>query len=301
MKQTLYDLIGRNKRNTVLFIFAFSIILGLFGYILVNVFRWGTGGYVLFGLFIIFYNIILYYNSDKMALAFSRAQPASIDAYPQLNNIVEEVAIAAGIPKPKVYIIDELMPNAFATGRNPKNASIAVTEGLLSMMNREELQGVIAHEMSHIRNYDILIMTVAAIIGGLIVLFRDIFLRGMWFGGRSRSNDRRGNAGAIFVIVGIALAIIAPILVLLIRSAISREREYLADASGAYILRYPDGLASALAKLGNYQGKMQAASDATAHLFIANPFGKDRMSVSNMFSTHPPLEKRIERLRQLQI
>lgn len=301
MKQTLYDLIGRNKRNTVLFIFAFSVILGIVGYVLVNVFRWGTGGYVFFGLFIVFYNLILYHNSDKMALAFSHAQPASADDYPQLNNIVEEVAIAAGIPKPKVYIINDPMPNAFATGRNPKNASIAVTEGLLSMMNREELQGVIAHEMSHIRNYDILIMTIAAIIGGLIVLFRDIFLRGMWFGGRSRSNDRRGNAGAIFVIVGIALAIIAPILVFLIRAAISREREYLADASGAYLLRYPDGLASALAKIGGYKGKMQAASDATAHLFIANPFGKDRMSVSNLFATHPPIEKRVERLKQLEI
>ena len=301
MKQTLYDLIGRNKRNTVLFIFAFSIILGIVGYVLVNVFRWGTGGYVFFGLFIVFYNLILYHNSDKMALAFSHAQPASADDYPQLNNIVEEVAIAAGIPKPKVYIINDPMPNAFATGRNPKNASIAVTEGLLSMMNREELQGVIAHEMSHIRNYDILIMTIAAIIGGLIVLFRDIFLRGMWFGGRSRSNDRRGNAGAIFIIVGIALAIIAPILVFLIRAAISREREYLADASGAYLLRYPDGLASALAKIGGYKGRMQAASDATAHLFIANPFGKDRMSVSNLFATHPPIEKRVERLKQLEI
>jgi heat shock protein HtpX len=301
MKQTLYDLIGRNKRNTVLFIFVFSIILGLVGYVLVNVFRWGTGGYVFFALFIIFYNLILYHNSDKMALAFSRAHPASAEEYPQLNNIVEEVAIAAGIPKPKVYIIDDPMPNAFATGRNPKNASIAVTEGLLSMMNREELQGVIAHEMSHIRNYDILIMTIAAIIGGLIVLFRDIFLRGLWFGGRSRSNDRRGNSGAIFVIVGIALAIIAPILVFLIRAAISREREYLADASGAYLLRYPDGLASALAKIGGYKGRMHAVSDATAHLFIANPFGKDRMSASNLFSTHPPLEKRIERLRSLEI
>jgi heat shock protein HtpX len=301
MKQTLYDLIGRNKRNTVLFIFAFSVILGIVGYVLVNVFRWGTGGYVFFGLFIVFYNLILYHNSDKMALAFSHAQPASANDYPQLNNIVEEVAIAAGIPKPKVYIINDPMPNAFATGRNPKNASIAVTEGLLSMMNREELQGVIAHEMSHIRNYDILIMTIAAIIGGLIVLFRDIFLRGMWFGGRSRSNDRRGNAGGIFIIVGIALAIIAPILVFLIRAAISREREYLADASGAYLLRYPDGLASALAKIGGYKGKMKAASDATAHLFIANPFGKDRMSVSNLFSTHPPIEKRVARLKQLEI
>lgn len=301
MKQTLYDLINKNKWRTFFFIFAFSIILGAVGYVLVNVFRWGTGGYVLFGLFIIFYNIILYYNSDKMALAFSKAQPALINEYPQLHNVVEEVSIAAGVPKPKVYIINDPMPNAFATGRNPKNSTIAVTQGLLSMMNREELQGVIAHEMSHIKNYDILLMTIAAIIGGLIVLFRDLFLRSLWFGGRSRDNDRKGNVGAIFVIVGIALAIIAPILVFLIRAAISREREYLADASGAYLLRYPDGLASALAKLGRYNGKLRNASDATAHLFIANPFGKDRMSVSNLFATHPPLEKRIQRLKELEI
>jgi len=300
MKQTLYGLINQNKWRTFLFIFVFTILLALVGYILVNVFHWGTSGYVLFGIIIVFYNIILYYNSDKMALAFSRAQPASPNEFTQLHNIVEEVSIAAGIPKPKVYIVNDPMPNAFATGRNPKNSSVAVTTGLLGIMNREELQGVIAHEMSHIKNYDILLMTIAAIIGGLIVLFRDIFLRGLWFG-RSRSDDRRGNAGAIFVIVGIALAIIAPILVFLIRSAISREREYLADASGAYLLRYPDGLASALAKIGNYKGKMQTASDATAHLFIANPFGKDRMSVSNLFATHPPIEKRIERLKQLEI
>ncbi|MCX8015616.1 MAG: M48 family metalloprotease, partial [candidate division WOR-3 bacterium] len=274
MKQTLYDLIGINKRKTALFIVIFSLLLGIIGYILVQVFQWGLPGYVLFALFIIFYNLILYYNSDKVALAFSRAYPAPIDKYYQLHNIVEEVAIAAGVPKPKVYIIDEEMPNAFATGRNPQNASIAVTQGLLSMMNREELQGVIAHEMSHIKNYDILLMTIAGIIGGLIILFRDIFLRSMWFAPKRRS-DRRDNVGAIFILIGIALAIVSPILVLLIRSAISREREYLADASGAYLLRYPDGLASALAKLKNYPGKMRQTSDAIAHLYIANPFGKD--------------------------
>lgn len=301
MKQTLYDLIHKNKVRTGLFIILFSLILGLVGYILVQVFQWGTAGYVFFGLFIIFYNLILYYNSDKIALAFSSAQPASLEEFYQLHNVVEEVSIAAGIPKPKVYIINDPMPNAFATGRNPQNASVAVTTGLLSMMNREELQGVIAHEIAHIRNYDILIMTIAAIIGGLIILFRDIFLRSMFFMPRSRSRDRRAGSGGILIILGIALAIIAPILVLLIRAAISREREYLADASGAYLLRYPHGLASALAKIGNYRGKLRTASDATAHLFIANPFGTDRVSVSSLFATHPPIEKRIQRLIQLQV
>ncbi|MCX7784636.1 MAG: M48 family metalloprotease [candidate division WOR-3 bacterium] len=300
MRQTLYDLINKNKIRTGLFIVAFSLILGVVGYVLVQIFHWGTAGYIFFGLFIIFYNILLYYNSDKIALAFSSAQVASADKYPQLHNVVEECAIAAGIPKPKVYIIADPMPNAFATGRNPQKASVAVTTGLLSMMNREELQGVIAHEISHIRNYDILIMTVAAIIGGLIILFRDIFLRSMFFMPKGRDRERR-SGGGVLIIVGIALAIIAPILVWLIRAAISREREYLADASGAYLLRYPNGLASALAKIKNYQGKLRSASDATAHLFIANPFGSDRSSISNLFATHPPIEKRIQRLMQLQM
>jgi heat shock protein HtpX len=302
MKRTLYNLISRNKWRTFFFIVIFSIILGIIGYVLAQIFHWGIEFYILFGFILIFYNLILYYNSDKLALTFSGARPAAPDQYFQLHNIVEEVSIAAGIPKPKVYIIPDPMPNAFATGRNPKNASLAVTEGLLQIMNREELQGVIAHEMSHIKNYDILLMTIAAIIGGLIILFKDIFLRSMLFGGRSRSrSSQKGNSAALFMIIGLVLAIVAPILVLLIRSAISREREYLADASGAYILRYPGGLASALAKLGNYKGKMQNTSDATAHLYIANPLGKDRLSVSNLFSTHPPLEKRIRRLNELVI
>ncbi|MEO0072907.1 MAG: zinc metalloprotease HtpX [candidate division WOR-3 bacterium] len=301
MSETLYDLIAKNKLRTYLFIIGFSLILGLIGYLLAQVFQWGPEFYILFALIIIFYNLILYYNSDKLALAFSNARPAPQDQYYQLHNIVEEVAIAAGIPKPKVYIIPEEMPNAFATGRNPQNASVAVTEGLLHMMNREELQGVIAHEISHIRNYDILIMTIAAIIGGLIVLFRDIFIRSLWFGGRRSRDDRRGNFGVVLVIIGLVLAIIAPILVALIRAAISREREYLADASGAFIVRNPNGLASALRKIGQYHGKMRTASDATAHLFIANPFGKDRVSISELFATHPPLEKRIKRLLELTI
>jgi heat shock protein HtpX len=301
MPETLYDLIVKNKLRTYLFIVGFSIILGLIGYLLAQFFNWGLEFYILFGLLIIFYNIVLYYNSDKLALAFSNARPASEKEYYQLHNIVEEVAIAAGIPKPKVYIIPEEMPNAFATGRNPKNASVAVTLGLLKMMNREELQGVIAHEIAHIRNYDILIMTIAAIIGGLIVLLRDIFLRSLWWSGRRSRDDRRGNSGVILLIIGLLLAIVAPILVALIRAAISREREYLADASGAYIIRNPYGLAEALKKIGDYHGKMKNASDATAHLFIANPLGKDRITVTELFATHPPLEKRIKRLLELTI
>ena len=302
-RKNLYQLIGANKVKTAIFIIAFSLMLGLAGYALGWYFRWGTGIYVLFGLFIVGYNLVLYYNSDKLALAVNGAKPADPAEFYQLHNIVEEVAIAAGTPKPNVYVIDTDAPNAFATGRNPSHASIAVTRGLLAIMNREELQGVIAHELSHVRNYDILLMTIVAIIGGLLVLFRDVFLRwGLFGGGRRRRDDRGGGQlGLILVIVAIAFAIISPLLVALMRAAISRQREYLADASGALIVRNPYGLSSALRKLGAYEGKLRTASAATAHMFIANPFGKDHGTSMNLFASHPPLAERIQRLEQLVI
>jgi heat shock protein HtpX len=299
MRETLYDLIAANKRKTFLFILITSLFLGALGYVIVQVLDWGIGGYVFFALFIIVYNIVLYYNSDKIALRATGSVPADPDEFRMLHNVVEEVAIAAGVPKPKVYITPTPAPNAFATGRNPQNASMAVTTGLLEIMNRQELQGVVAHEISHIRNYDMLLMTIVAAIGGLIVLLRDFFLRSMLWGGRRRSRRSGGQAGLILLVIGLVLAIIAPIFVALIRAAISRQREYLADASGAYITRYPQGLAQALAKLREAGQKMKRASDANAHLFIANPFGKDRLDVASMFATHPPIGKRIERLNSL--
>ena len=302
-RKNLYQLIGANKAKTFLFIVGFSLLLGLVGYGLGWYFQWGAGAYALFGLIIVGYNLILYYNSDKLALAVNGAKPADPAEFHQLHNVVEEVAIAAGIPKPKVYVIDADAPNAFATGRNPSHASIAVTSGLLAIMNREELQGVIAHELSHVRNYDILLMTIVAIIGGLLVLFRDVFLRWGLFGGGGRRRDSRGGGqlGLILVIVAIAFAIISPLLIAIIRAAISRQREYLADASGALILRDPYGLSSALRKLGAYEGRLRTASAATAHMFIANPFGKDRGTSVNLFASHPPLEERIRRLEQLEM
>jgi heat shock protein HtpX len=300
-RQNLYQLIGRNKLKTFVFIVVFSLLLGLVGYALGAYFRWGTGAYVLFGLFIVGYNLVLYYNSDRLALAVNGARPADPGEFRQLHNIVEEVAIAAGTPKPGIYVIDADAPNAFATGRNPAHASVAVTRGLLELMNREELQGVIAHEMSHVRNYDILVMTIVAILGGLLVLFRDVFLRWGLFGGgrRRRESSGGGQVGMILMLVGVALAILSPLIVALIRAAISRQREYLADASGALIVRNPYGLSSALTKLGTYQGRLRTASAATAHMFIANPFGKDRTFTTDLFATHPPLEKRIARLEGL--
>jgi len=302
-RDTLYKLISANKVRTYVFIVIFSLLLGLVGYGLGWYFRWGTGIYVLFGLFIVGYNLVLYYNSDKLALAVNGAKPADPGRFQELHDVVEEVAIAAGIPKPAVFVIDADAPNAFATGRNTKHASVAVTRGLLEIMNREELQGVIAHEMSHIRNYDILVMTVVAIIGGLLILFRDVFLRWGLFvgGGRRRESRGGGQLGMILLVLALVLAILSPLLVALIRAAISRQREYLADASGALILRDPYGLSSALRKLGSYEGRLRTASAATAHMFIANPFGKDRGTAMNLFATHPPLEQRIARLEGLTI
>ena len=295
MEKTIYELRDSNIRRTYLFLVIFSLILFGIGYFFVYEFNWGTTGLIILALFIIFYNIITYVNSDKIALASVGAMPADPNEYQVLHNVVEEVAIAAGIPKPKVYIMNELQPNAFATGRNPTNASICVTTGLLSMMNREELQGVVAHEMSHIRNYDIFLMTVIGIVVGLIIILRSVAFRGMRFGmGERRRNRDSGGGGNIIAIIGLVLAIIAPLLVIIIRAAISRQREYLADATGAYIVRDPYGLASALKKIGDYKKPMKTATDATAHMFISNPFAGERL-----FATHPPVDDRIKRLESL--
>lgn len=297
-KRTLYELQAENVRKTYLFIVLFSLILFAVGYFFVWYFNWGITGIIFLAIFIVLYNWIAYEQSDKIALASVGAVPADPEKFYVLHNIVEEVALAAGVPKPKVYVMNEPQPNAFATGKDPKHASICVTTGLLQMMNREELQGVIAHEMSHIRNRDILLMTVVAIVAGLIILLRDVFLRSMWWGiGGERRRDKNDNLGIILLLIGLILSIIAPIVVLIIRSAISRQREYLADATGAYIVRDPYGLASALEKIGNYTRPMRTASSATAHMFISNPFGK----VEYLFATHPPIEERIKRLKSLTI
>ncbi len=298
MKKTLHDLIDQNKKRTYLFILIFGLILGFLGYVVVNLMEWGVAGYAFFAVIIVIYNLSVYYQSDRIALASVAARKADPVRYQMLHNVVEEMSIAAGIPKPEVYVIDDPSPNAFATGRNPNHAKIAVTQGLLDLMGRDELQGVVAHEVSHIRGYDILLMTVVGILGGLIILLRDFLLRwGLFLGGGRR---RKGSGGAL-ALIGIILAIVAPLLVLLIRSAISREREYRADADGAYLTRYPDGLARALEKLGSYEGGLKRRSEATAHLFISSPFGKDRRRVRSAFASHPPIEERVERLRALSV
>ncbi len=251
--------------------------------------------------FSIVYSLISFYASDRVALMSSGAKQIRKQDSPELWNMVENLSITAGIPMPKVYVINDEAPNAFATGRDPKHASVAFTTGILKLMNRQELEGVTAHELSHIKNYDIRVMTVTVVLVGLIVLIADIFLRIGLF----RNGDRRGGgqAAAVLIVVGIVLAIISPLIAQVIKLAISRTREYLADSSGALLTRYPEGLASALEKLGQYSGKLKKANHATAHLFISNPFGEKRGQkvgfFERLFRTHPPISERIAKLRAM--
>jgi len=296
-RKTLYELQAENVRKTYFFMAIFSLILFGIGYFFVSYFGGGTTWIIALVVFIFLYNWFAYENSDKIALASVNARPADPNEYYVLHNVVEEVALAAGIPKPKVYIMEEMQPNAFATGKDQNHAAVCVTTGLLSMMNREELQGVIAHEMAHIRNRDILLMTVIGVVVGLVLILRDIMFRSMWWGVGGRRRDRDEGGSAILIIIGLIISILAPLIVALIRAAISRQREFLADATGAYIIRDPEGLASALEKIGSYTRPMRTATQATAHMFISNPFG----NINQMFATHPPIEERIRRLRSLTI
>lgn len=244
-------------------------------------------------------NVFSYWYSDKIALMSTGAKEANRDEYFGLYTTVENLSITAGIPMPRVYVIDDPAPNAFATGRNKEHAVIAVTTGLLGMTENEELEGVLAHEMAHIGNRDILLMTVVVVLVGFISILADMFMRARLYGVGGRGNgDSR--AGAVIFIAGIVLSILAPIAATLIQLAISRKREYLADATGALITRYPDGLANALEKISKYDGRMKMASAATAHLFISDPFGsKKHRSFAHLFMTHPPIEERISILRNM--
>jgi len=239
-------------------------------------------------------NIVSYWNSDKIILKLSGAKSFKKEDHRELWNIVENLSITAGLPMPCLYIINDAAPNAFATGRDKEHAAVAVTTGLLKILDRNELEGVIAHELSHIGNRDILLQTVVVILVGFVTLLADIFLRMSFYGG-----GRDNRAGGILVIVGIVLIILSPIIAVLIQLAISRKREFLADASGALLTRYPEGLASALEKISQYPGKMKRANHATAHLFISSPFGrKGRKGFLNkMFSTHPQVGERVKALR----
>jgi heat shock protein HtpX len=292
----MYSQIDSNKRRTWLLILVFIILISLLGYFLDYTMEGGNIILIIAIVISIVMSLFGYFSGDKVALVSSGAKIITKKQNPYLYRMVENLCIASGTKLPKIHVINDRNINAFATGRDPEHASIAITTGAMEKLENEELEGVIAHELSHIKNYDIRLMTIVIVLVGIIALISDIFLRSALFGGgRSRSNKNNGGAMAI---VGIVLIILSPIFAQLIKLAISRKREYLADASGSLITRYPEGLASALEKIKLDNRPMIKTSNATAHLFIANPFG-NKKSFKNAFSTHPPIEDRISKLRNM--
>jgi heat shock protein HtpX len=305
----LREQISANKRKTALLILGTLVFVGAVGYVLGLVVSGGSTQAALAALAIALLISIgmswtSYRYGDRIVLATSRARPVTHEDEPRLHNVVEGLALAAGIPKPAVYVVPEQAPNAFATGRDPEHSSIAVTQGLLDMMNRVELEGVVGHEMSHIRDRDILLGTVVATLVGVVVLLAEFMLRWFWWGGMGgRRNNEGGNEGnAILFAVGLALAVLAPFFAQIIKLAMSRRREYLADAEGAMLTRYPPGLASALRKVAGDHTPMRTANNATAHLWLNQPSrtpGEENHWFENLFSTHPPIQERIRLLEEM--
>lgn len=278
----------------------FIVIFTGFFYIIGKYFGGGSGAfYALLGFIISFASSVYsYFNSDKLVLSTTHARPATKEEFFDFYTVTENLSIASGLPMPKLYVIDDPSPNAFATGRNPEHGVVCATTGLLDLMERGELEGVIAHELSHIKNYDILVSTVTAVLVGTIALAADWIMRSLWWGG-GNDDDRPRNP--IMLVLLIVALILTPIVATLIQLAVSRRREFLADASGALLTRYPDGLASALQKIAAYPRGVHTATTSTAHMFISNPFKEKRaMSwMTSLFSTHPPVEQRIEILRKM--
>jgi len=301
----VYEQISKNKRFSYLLIVVMTAVMIVFGFVVGAAVFGGSVSGAIFGLIIavliaVIMSLTSYYKGDKIALATSHARLVTREEQPQLINVVEEMAIAAGNPVPAVYIIDDSAPNAFATGRKPDMSSIAVTQGLLDKMNRDELQGVIAHEMSHVRNYDILFATLVGVMVGAIALMADFFLRFSFFGGSRRSsNDNSGIFGLIMLVLALVLAILAPIAARMVQLAISRKREYLADASAVELTRNPEGLANALEKISGDEEVLEVANRATAHLYIAQPIKKFEKKSRGLFDTHPPIQERIAILRAM--
>ncbi len=298
---TLYTQADSNIRKTwalLVFFLFFIIVLGwLFSYLMESqIILWIA----------VFFSILMsfssYWFSDKLILSMARAKLIEKKDNPELYRIVENLCITAGLPLPKIYILNEAQPNAFATGRDSKHAVIAVTKGLLDKLNRNELEGVIAHELAHIGNKDILLGSIIVVLVGIIAIISNYFLRISYWGGRSR-RDSRNQKGSLLFILGILAAILAPIAATLIRLAISRKREFLADATGSLLTRYPEGLASALEKISNDTSVLRVANTSTSHLYISNPFkGKESKSwFTKLFMTHPPAEERIKALRGMEI
>jgi heat shock protein HtpX len=299
----MYEQISSNKRRSFLLVLFFLALIFLLAWRFEQMMGLGTEGLVAAVVIAVAMTIGSYYASDKIVLAMSKARPVKKEEYPYLYNVVEGLTIAAGLPQPRCYVIDDTAPNAFATGRNPQNSVIVVTTGLLDKLNRVELEGVIAHEMSHIKNYDVRLQTLTVVMVGVVALLSDWMRRSFWWGGgRRRSSDRgKGGGGGAALILALALvmAILSPLIAQLIRLAISRKREFLADASGAMLTRYPPGLASALRKISADKEPLEVANKATAHLYIVNPLKDIKGSVNKLFSTHPPIEERIAALEKM--
>jgi heat shock protein HtpX len=298
-----YTEISRNKTQSVLLIFIFLLVIIGLGYAFSYAYD-APGILVIAVLFSTISALVSYFYSDKITLALSKAALVDRNANPELYRVVENLTIAAGLPTPKIYIIDDTAPNAFATGRDPGHAVICFTTGILQKLNKTELEGVTAHELSHVGNYDIRFMTLVVVLVGIITLLADWFLRASFFGGGRRRSSNNNDGGQIFMLVGIILAILSPIIATLIKLAVSRRREYLADASGVLLTRYPDGLASALMKISADQEPLEAANKATAHLYIVNPLKGQGGGVgwfAGLFNTHPPIEERIKRLKEMNL
>lgn len=297
---TLYEEQSSNIHRTWFLLFTFLIVVIAIGWVFSYIYN--SQSILFFAvIFSVVSALISYYSSDKIALSLARAEQIEKKDNPQLWNIVENLCITAGLPMPGLYITPEAQINAFATGRDPKHAALAVTQGALQRLNKTELEGVLAHELSHVRNRDILVGTVAVVLAGIISLLGDVFLRSLFWGGM-RSRDREGEAGAIFLLIGIALSILAPIGAMLIQLAISRHRESLADESGVLLTRYPEGLISALEKIKADMTPMASAKDSTAHLWIDTPFKGQHVSWwHRLFLTHPPIGERIAALRGLKV
>lgn len=292
----MYSQITDNKRRSWLLIVVFIAFVGGMGYLIDQYYEAGGSILAIAVLYSLVTATVSYYAGDKMALWSAGAKQIEKRDAPDLYNVVENLCIADGIPTPKIYVIDDPAPNAFATGRSPELASIAFTTGLLERLDRTELEGVAAHELSHVKNYDTRVMAVVVVLVGVVAMMTNLFLRISWYGGGRGRRDREG--GGLIMILGIVGLILAPIVAQLIQLAISRRREYLADASGALLTRFPEGLARALEKIAAYEGPMKRASTATAHLYISSPFGAGH-KLADLFSTHPPIAERIKVLRQM--
>jgi len=298
----LWTQVDSNKRKSIFLIFGFTVFVVALGWL----FSYVYDSYTILAIAIfiaLFQALLSYYAGDAIVIATSGAREIQKKDNPMLWNVVENLAITSGLPMPKVYIIPDPAPNAFATGRDPKHASIAVTVGLLERLDKNELAGVIAHEMSHVGNYDIRLSTIVVVLVGVIAVLSDIFIRSRIFGFGRR--DSRNEGGQLIAILAIVAAILAPIVATIVQLAISRKREFLADADGALLTRYPEGLASALEKISGYKQPMTHVSSATTHLYISNPLGaegeKEEGFFSKIFSTHPPIKERIKVLRQMDI